>query len=227
MRSWNKQATFVAMLLLLLALAFAVSDSTAGTIGIRWTPVETSASNAATGYRVYYGTSTGNYADSVDTGLVTETTVSGLADCTDWFLAVKAFNSTGESPAFSNEVSGWPRPVLSTITCDDGQQPAVVYPGQTTSCVIAGNNFQAAPVVTATGGVEVTNVVVPSCTQVAFTIAVPVDMVQSAIEIEVVNPDNVYGAAPVDPGGADFFAVVGLERPSIVIGVGRSDVREP
>jgi hypothetical protein len=103
----------------------------AGTISLAWNRVA-----GAAGYRVYYGTSsgtsTGEYPVWMDAGNACqaddscEATVAGLADCTAWYLAVKAYDSTGRlSAAFSNEVSGWPAPrvdSLSVVSTKQGTQ---------------------------------------------------------------------------------------------------------
>ncbi len=55
------------------------------------------------GYRVYYGTSSGNYSVVTDVGKVTTFTVTNLGPGT-YYFAVTAYNSNTES-SFSNEVS--------------------------------------------------------------------------------------------------------------------------
>ncbi len=116
----------------------------AGTIDVEWGRVDDAA-----GYRVYFGTSSRQYTGSVDGGNacqqdandptkgVCRATVRGLADCTTWFLAVKAYNSTGdESADFSNEISGWPAPRI------DGLSIASVEQGTTGTMEVQGANFQ-------------------------------------------------------------------------------------
>ena len=74
-------------------------NSLAGQLKLAWDAVAN-----ATGYRVYYGASSGNYSSSVDARNQTSATVSGLTDGARYYLAVKAYNSTTTSN-FSNEVS--------------------------------------------------------------------------------------------------------------------------
>ena len=59
-----------------------------------WDPVQ-----AAQGYRVYWGTSPGNYPNSRDAGSATQYNLSNLplADKTTYYLTVTAYNSAGES----------------------------------------------------------------------------------------------------------------------------------
>jgi Fibronectin type III domain len=90
----------VRMLALLVGLVVVSGKSFAGQLKLAWDPVAN-----ATGYRLYYGTSSGNYSSSVDAQNQTIVTVSGLTDGARYYLAVKAYDSTTTSN-FSNEVSG-------------------------------------------------------------------------------------------------------------------------
>lgn len=90
------------MFALLIPLLAAGGESFAGNVNLAWDSVA-----GATGYRVHYGTSTGNYSASVDAMSATTVTVFGLTDGTTYFFAVKAYNSSSTS-AFSNEVSAIP-----------------------------------------------------------------------------------------------------------------------
>lgn len=59
-----------------------------------WDPV-----SGAQGYRVYWGTSRGNYPNSRDAGSSTRYNLDSLplADNTSYYLTVTAYNSAGES----------------------------------------------------------------------------------------------------------------------------------
>ena len=107
---------------------------TSSTIEIDWTDAEPASD--VVGYRVYYGTSSGNYSQSVNVGNTTSTTLTGLANCTDWYAAVKAYNGAGESPEFSNEISGWACPIVNTPS------PASGIQGTQFTLNIHGSNFQ-------------------------------------------------------------------------------------
>jgi hypothetical protein len=96
------RSPLVRVLALLIPLLAASGSSFAGNVNLAWDPVAT-----ATGYRLHYGTSSGNYASSVDAKNQTTITVFGLTDGTTYFFAVKAYNSTTTSN-FSNEVSAVP-----------------------------------------------------------------------------------------------------------------------
>lgn len=56
------------------------------------------------GYKVYFGTSSGNYGAPVNVGNTTSYTVSGLGDGTYYFV-VTAFDTAGNESGFSNEAS--------------------------------------------------------------------------------------------------------------------------
>jgi hypothetical protein len=93
---------FARVLALLVPLLAASGDSLAGTVKLAWDPV-----SGATGYRLHYGTASGNYASNIDATNQTTITVLGLTDGVTYFFAVKAYNSSTTS-AFSNEVSAVP-----------------------------------------------------------------------------------------------------------------------
>jgi hypothetical protein len=119
-------------LVALAQIAFAL-PVLAGTISLAWNPV--SGTNIA-GYRVYYGSSSRTYTRSLDVGKVTSATVTGLADCSTWYLAVKAYNTAGiESAAYSNEATGWARPVVASVA------PLSVKQGSRVTLTLAGNDF--------------------------------------------------------------------------------------
>jgi hypothetical protein len=74
-------------------------NALAGQLKLAWDAVPN-----ATGYRLYYGTSSGNYPSSIDAKTQTTATVSGLTDGARYYFAVKAYSSSTMSN-FSGEVS--------------------------------------------------------------------------------------------------------------------------
>jgi hypothetical protein len=164
----------------------------AGTISVAWDPV----ANAA-GYRVYYSQTSGSFSDaqSIDVGNVLGTTISGLSDCTTWYLAVKAYNGAGSSPNYSNEISGYPRPTVTTTT------PAAAKQGAQLTIDVTGTNFQTGAAVE----LDNPNVIIQSahaisCTHMQFlaTIDPTASGVRPAaighLTMTVVNPDDVFGS---------------------------------
>jgi hypothetical protein len=64
-----------------------------------------SADPAVTGYVIYYGTSSGDYTNSIAVGNVTANTVPGLVGGVTYFFVITAANANGLLSAFSNEIS--------------------------------------------------------------------------------------------------------------------------
>jgi hypothetical protein len=106
----------------LICLALMVAWSVplfSGDVTLSWDP--NSESDLA-GYRIYYGTSSRTYDASIDAGMATTLTVTGLGLETYYFSAT-AYNSSGAESPFSNEVvkifqplPGTPNPDLPAIT---------------------------------------------------------------------------------------------------------------
>ena len=123
-------------LLVRLALALIVlagSSAHAGTISLGWDPL---LDPAVTGYRVYYGLAPDAMTSDVDAGPVAEATIDGLAECTTWYLFVRAYNAFGyESVEPSRLVKGWPRPVVTD------SRPRSISPGETALLTVNGTNF--------------------------------------------------------------------------------------
>lgn len=92
----------------------------AGSVGLSWMPSAT-----ARGYRVYFGSTSQDYVNFVDVGPTTRAQVDGLDDCQDWFFAVTAYNSVGES-GYSNEVVTWTRTRLDSVSPDSAMQGSQV-----------------------------------------------------------------------------------------------------
>ena len=77
-----------------------------GAAVLTWNAVS---SSSITGYRVYYGSSSGSYQQSIGSGIKTGTTptfsVTGLKPGTLYYFAVTAVDNAGNESAYSNEVS--------------------------------------------------------------------------------------------------------------------------
>ncbi|MEI2771042.1 MAG: PKD domain-containing protein [Candidatus Competibacter sp.] len=73
----------------------------AGQVSLAWN----ASTSTVSGYKVYYGTASGNYASNVNVGNATTSTVSNLTDGSTYYFAVKAYDSAGNESGFSNEVS--------------------------------------------------------------------------------------------------------------------------
>jgi len=166
-----------------------------GTISLAWDPVD---HDDLAGYRVYYDTAPDTFGDSVDVGAATQATLAGLADCTDYHVAVKAYDSSGVlSEQFSDSVVGWARPSLAAVS------PDRVERNRSYQLVIDGANFQAGVgVVISDPGVTVQQVSHGGCGQIRVDVNVGATAALGSVEIQVVNPDQVFGT------GAGLLAVV-------------------
>jgi Concanavalin A-like lectin/glucanases superfamily/Fibronectin type III domain len=60
------------------------------------------------GYRVYYGTSSRNYPNSISVGKVTSATITGLTVGTTYYIALKAVDTSGNLSGYSAEVTKRP-----------------------------------------------------------------------------------------------------------------------
>src|SRR2546427_585056 len=99
------------VLLACLSLAFAATPAQAAQVRLAWdaplqangTPVPSPA-----GYKLYYGSQSGQYPTMVPVGLTTTYTVTNVPTGQTAYFAVTAYDSTGKESAFSNEVSVTP-----------------------------------------------------------------------------------------------------------------------
>jgi Fibronectin type III domain len=64
-----------------------------------------SPSTNVTGYRVYYGATSGSYSNSIVVGNTTNNTVGGLAGGVAYYFAVASYTASGVLSIFSSEIS--------------------------------------------------------------------------------------------------------------------------
>ncbi len=99
----------VVFVVLMLSLVFNSAILFAGSAQLSWTPPTTNTDGTAlkdlAGYKLYYGTTSGKYTQSVKAGNVTSYTVPNLTDGATYYFAATAYNTTGTESAYSNEVS--------------------------------------------------------------------------------------------------------------------------
>lgn len=85
-----------------------ISPVLAGDATLTWnapiTNVDGTPLTDLSGYKVYYGTSPGNYSTSINVGNQTTYTITGLGYAT-YYSAVTAYDTSGNESGFSNEVS--------------------------------------------------------------------------------------------------------------------------
>ncbi len=192
-------------LVLLAASTLLATAANAGRISIAWDPVT---DPDLTGYRIHWGTSPGVYTQWQDVGPVTTSVLYGLADCTTYYVAVKARDAAGNlSASYSNEIHGYPRPVVRAAV------PTTLEQGVRLSVVLTGANFMdGATVQFANPGISANSVTVDSCTQITVAVTVANGAAPGPTSLEVTNPDHVFG------GSSAVFTVL-LAAPPAVLAV--------
>ena len=88
--------------ILFCALLHASAQANPYSLKLAW---NASTSPGVTGYRVYYGSSSGNYTNSLTVGNVTTATVSGLTAGVTYYFAVTGTDTTGLESPFSNQAT--------------------------------------------------------------------------------------------------------------------------
>ncbi|HDL18985.1 MAG TPA: hypothetical protein ENH29_08020 [Bacteroidetes bacterium] len=96
---------FLAVHILFLNLAFSA------TLTITW---QANSEPDLAGYRVYYGQSSGNYAQVIDVGNILEFTINNLDVNKQYFISLTAYDTNSNESGFSTEVSGYPEEVAGT-----------------------------------------------------------------------------------------------------------------
>src|SRR5262245_25038065 len=113
------------VLLACLSLAFAATTVQAEQVQLAWdAPLQadgTPIPNLA-GYKLFYGSQSGQYPTMIPVGMVTTYTVTSLSAGQTYYFAAKAYDSNGTESAFSNEVSV----TLPTLPVDNIPQLRVV-----------------------------------------------------------------------------------------------------
>lgn len=182
----NYRGGLLARLACFLALPLlAALPAMAGSMPLEWSPV---ADPDVAGYKIYYGTTSGQYSGNVDTGNVTSFTLGSLADCSRYYIAVKAYDTSGNlSTTFSGEIAGLATPTASAVS------PSASERGQTLTVTVTGSNFDTGAMASFLDPkITVTSATLVSCTQLRLTIAVASDATLGARTLEVTNPDGSF-----------------------------------
>ncbi len=84
------------------------SSSNTGSASLYWVePVSNTDGSFLTdlsGYKLYYGTSSGNYSTELDVGNVTSGVITGLTSGTTYYIAVTVYDKSGNESGYSNEI---------------------------------------------------------------------------------------------------------------------------
>ncbi|MDQ7786428.1 MAG: DUF1566 domain-containing protein [Thermodesulfovibrionales bacterium] len=106
-RTWVLFVIFFNLFIFILSV-FPGTGNTAQTT-LSWVPPATNEDGTPitdlSGYKVYYGTSTKSYPQTLTVGNVTTCTVGNLADGTTYYFAITAVNSSLKESKYSNEIS--------------------------------------------------------------------------------------------------------------------------
>ena len=95
-------AALTAFVLASAAFLFATNFAHARNVTLTWDP---SSDPSVAGYTLFYGTSSGNYTQSINTGNATSAILTSLTEGSTYFIVVTAYNSLGLHSVPSNEVS--------------------------------------------------------------------------------------------------------------------------
>jgi hypothetical protein len=96
----RRKHSLTSILLVCLLIFGSARGVSAVDVKLAWDP---SPEPMVTGYRLYYGTSSGNYMNYIDAGNRTDCTVTGLDAGTTYYFAATAYTGTGYESIFSNE----------------------------------------------------------------------------------------------------------------------------
>ena len=83
------------------ALFFTCQVHASQSVNLAWDP---NSEQDLAGYRVYFGTGSGNYTQTMEVA-TPSSTVPGLTEGVVYYFAVTAYNTEGEESGYSNEVS--------------------------------------------------------------------------------------------------------------------------
>jgi hypothetical protein len=142
----------------------------AAQVTLNWSP----SSDPASGYNVYYGTSSGNYTGKADAGTNTQIVLSDLQSCQNYYFVVTAYDDSGDESLPSNEVI-YLIPGVAMVNCT-GQGATVKFVVSAGYCcqIEASTDLQ-------------------NWTVIGFTLAFPVDVIGQCTDYDATNyPARFY-----------------------------------
>jgi len=95
-----KTTKAIKTIILIVVMVFLAEFAYAASVRISW---NSNTESDLGGYIVYYGTSSRSYQDSFDVGLATRVDLTDLAAATPYFIAVTAYDISGNESDFSSE----------------------------------------------------------------------------------------------------------------------------
>jgi hypothetical protein len=121
-----------------IAAGIITADAFAAQATLAWDP---NTESDLAGYKIHYGTVSGNYTAHLDVHNVTTYTVTGLTDGQTYYFAASAYNASGKESGYSNQVVYSPASPLNrppVITAGPQAAPnTVTLPAATTVSVTA------------------------------------------------------------------------------------------
>lgn len=120
-------------LLLGLFIMFCALPVLAGSIRVQW---DSTTQGEVAGYRLYYGTESGNYASVKDVGQTSVTELAELPPGQVYYLAVSAYSSNGFESPLSDEVTQYlpsgnnpPQPTTDAVVVEEDGEAAITLTG--------------------------------------------------------------------------------------------------
>ncbi len=175
---------------------FFINSNLAGTIKLKWDPVSDS---DLTDYKIYYGYESGAYSFVDTVGRVTTHTLTNLNDCMTYYIAVTSYDTSGNESDYSNEVSGWSKPIIDFIS------PTGVEQGeQNVSVTFSGANFDegSKPEFDSTD-ITVNDYYTNDCGEMIADITIEGELGEKPARTGfylawIVNSDGIKGFSPID-----------------------------
>ncbi len=113
---------------------FFLSNAEAAFLDLAWDPNE---EPDLGGYRVYYGTTSGDYINFVDIGRATRYRLDNLLDDVTYYIALTAYDTAGNESDFSGEVSAIGLPDGDGDSDVDGPSAPLVDGGKGGGCFVS------------------------------------------------------------------------------------------
>ena len=125
-------------MLVLLCLGAATVTAYASTVvQLAW---DANTETDLSGYRILYGTTSGNYTATIDVGNLTSYAVTGLTANTTYYFTVVAYDLAGNVSGPSNEISATPTVLAASPTVTATDAPDPVAAGATLTYTLSYSN---------------------------------------------------------------------------------------
>ncbi len=180
---------------ILICVVFAL-PAFAADVHLAWDP----SSGEVTGYRIYYGTTHGNYPNMVDVGNVTDYVVTGLQDSVTYYFVARAYNQYGES-GNSNELVWTASSTDTTPPVASGYNPSQNATGVPVNSNIvfhvadSGSGVNQASITMTVNGQQVTPSITGSTSDYTVTYDPPSDFGYNSVVTVTINASDLAGNA--------------------------------